>query len=112
MERRGRKAPVLRHGEPGVQAQRLRDVTDLAAGRDRGSLAEQPDDPGAGPQQAEQQADEGCLACAVGPEQAEDLAPADREVPPGYRGEMADLPGPRAGLGEDFHGVISSARWR
>ena len=74
------KAPVLGHGEAGVQAEGLRDVADPPSGGDGGRVTEEPDNAVAGPQQAEQQADEGGLAGAVRPEQADDLR---RARPPG-----------------------------
>ena len=106
-ERRGREVPVLRHREAGVQAEGLRDVPDPAAGRDRGSLPEQPYHAVAGGQQAEQQPDERRLAGAVRAEQPEDLAGADGEVDCGHRREPAEAPCCRAGFGEEPHRVTS-----
>ena len=72
-----------------------------------GGEAEEPDSAVAGPQQAEQQADEGRLAGAVRPEQADDLAASDREVCSGYGGERAEGLCCLAGLGEDVHRLPS-----
>jgi hypothetical protein len=64
-ERRGGEAPVLGHGEAGVQTEGLRDVADPPSRGDGGRGTEQLDNAGAGPQQAEQQADKGGLARAI-----------------------------------------------
>src|SRR5208282_3652789 len=111
-ERRGREDPVLCHGEAGIKAERLRDVADPPSRRDRGRGAEELDYAFAGSQEAEQQADEGCLAGAVRPERADDLAAADRKVYRGYGGERAEAYRYVAGLGKDVHRATFPARWR
>ena len=85
-----RERQVLGHAEVLPEAEALRDVAEPPPRRARGRAAEQPDRARRGPEQAEQQPDEGGLAGAVGAEQADHLAGAHLEVDAGDGGERAE----------------------
>src|SRR5207245_4455643 len=72
---------VLGDREPGVQRSRLGHVADISKVVDVGHAApEHGDTAGIGCYEADDRPDQSSLACAVGPQQAVDLASPDAEV--------------------------------
>ena len=94
------KRQVLRDRQVVIEAETLRQVADPPPGRPRRGLPEQPHRPAGDRKQSEQHADQGGLARAVGAEQPDHLAGADREIHPVDRGEPAEDPAHSGAFGE------------
>ena len=100
------KTPGFPRRQVVVEAEALRQVPDPPPGGPRRRLPEQPHRTAGDRQQAEQHADQGGLARAVGAEQPDHLARADRQVYPVDRGEPAEDPAHPGAFGE-YLGVDS-----
>ena len=92
----GEELDVLAHGQIGVQRELLRHVADPFPDGSPVLAYVEPGDPAGslrGREQAGEHLDRGGLACAVGPQEAEDLPGADREGDRVDRHEVAEAPG-------------------
>ena len=100
------KGEVFGRGETAEKRHALGDDTDLALERDgvlREVFAEDFDAAGGGGEQAGEHLDGGGFACAVGAEEAEELAGCDGEVDAVDGGEVAEAAGKGGGLDGGRH---------